>query len=134
MGHGGIPENKIPQPATKPGCGDARDGGFSIPRPGANSSRRMRIASLPMAYYGGGVKTLTVKLSDPLFAEIACAAEARKVSKSEIVRERLARAGGPAGSLWSRMEDLVIERDSLPKDLSSNEAHLKKYGKNRADR
>jgi len=38
------------------------------------------------------MKMLTVKLTDQLFAEISRAAEARKVAKSEIVRERLAQA------------------------------------------
>ena len=80
------------------------------------------------------MKTLTVKLPDSLFAEIASAAEARRISKSEIVRERLIRSGRSRNSLWSRMEDLVIERDSLPRDLSSNKAHLKGYGKDRSDR
>ncbi len=80
------------------------------------------------------MKTLTVKLPDPLFAEIASDAKARKLTKSEIVRERLARTGRLANSLWSRMEDLVIEDDALPKDLSSNEVHLKNYGKNRPRR
>ena len=80
------------------------------------------------------MKTLTVKLPDPLFAEIENAARARKVPKSEIVRERLERAKSVKGSLWSRMEDLVIRRDSLPRDLSSNKEHLRKYGKNRSDR
>jgi hypothetical protein len=80
------------------------------------------------------MKTLTVKVADSLLAEIAAAAKARKTTKSEIIRERLARAGHAGTSLWSRMEDLVIERDSLPKDLSSNKEHLKSYGKNRADR
>ena len=80
------------------------------------------------------MKTLTVKLPDPLFAEIAGAAKARRISKSAIVRERLARSATPKNSLWSRMEDLVIERDSLPIDLSSNKAHMKNYGKNGSDR
>ena len=80
------------------------------------------------------MKTLTVKLPDPLFAEIASAARARRISKSAIVRERLTRPGKSKRSLWSRMEDLVIEDDSFPKDLSSNKAHLKNYGKNRSDR
>jgi len=80
------------------------------------------------------MKTLTVKLPEPLFAEIASDAKARKTTKSAIVRERLERAGAAKASLWSCMEDLVIEHDSLPKDLSSNKAHLKRYGKNRADR
>ena len=80
------------------------------------------------------MKTLTVKLPDPLFAEIASHAKGRRISKSEVVRERLARSGAFRNSLWSRMEDLVIGHDSLPKDLSSNKAHLKKYGKNGSDR
>jgi hypothetical protein len=82
------------------------------------------------------MKTLSIKVSDSLFAEIASAAQTRKVPKSEIVRERL--AGKPAvgganqASLWSRMEDLVIREDSLPADLSSNKSHLKGYGKKRS--
>ncbi|MGI8604236.1 MAG: ribbon-helix-helix protein, CopG family [Verrucomicrobiales bacterium] len=81
------------------------------------------------------MKTLTVKLPDALFAEIAAAAKARNVSKSDVVRERIARpgAGGKLKrSLWSVMEDLVIESDSLARDLSSNKTHLRGYGKNRA--
>lgn len=80
------------------------------------------------------MKTLTIKVSDALFAEIASAAQRRKVSKSEIVRERLIAeptATQVKASLWSRMEDLVINADSLPTDLSSNKAHLKGYGKKR---
>ena len=80
------------------------------------------------------MKTLTVKLPDPLFAEIASAAKARRMSKSSIVRERLTRAAVSENSLWSRMEDLVIGRDSLPIDLSSNKAHMNNYGKNGSDR
>jgi hypothetical protein len=82
------------------------------------------------------MKTLTIKVPDVLFAEIASAAQIRKVPKSEIVRERL--AGKPVaakankGSLWSRMEDLVIHSDSLPTDLSSNKTHMKGYGKKRS--
>ena len=82
------------------------------------------------------VKTLTIKVSDALFAEIASAAQTRKVPKSEIVRERLtakpAVAPRKKTSLWSRMEDLVIRTDALPADLSSNKAHLKGYGKKRS--
>jgi len=80
------------------------------------------------------VKTLTVKLPDPLFSEIAGEAKARKVSKSEVVRERLRRVKARKTSLWDRMEDLVIDDPSLPRDLSSAKAHLKGYGKSRSDR
>jgi len=81
------------------------------------------------------VKTLTVKIPETLFAEIASDAKARNVPKSEIVRERLIRKPATSKktkvSLWDRMEDLVIHSDSLPTDLSTNKAHLKNYGKNR---
>lgn len=81
------------------------------------------------------MKTLTVKVADELFAEIASAARARNMPKFEIVRERLtykvAAATHAKGSLWSRMHDLVIHSDSLPAGLSSNKAHLKNYGQNR---
>jgi hypothetical protein len=80
------------------------------------------------------VKTLTVKLPDPLFAEIESAARSRKVTKSEIVRERLERAKTEKQSLWSRMEDLVFDDETLPRDISSNKEHMRDYGKNRADR
>ena len=84
------------------------------------------------------MKTLTVKVPDILFADIANDAAARNVPKSEIVRERLTRKSATAkhtrGSLWARMDDLVIRSDSLPADLSSNKAHLKDYGKKRPDR
>lgn len=81
------------------------------------------------------MKTLTVKLPDALFAEIANAAQIRKIPKSEIVRERLLGKYGAwresNASLWSRMQDLVILEDSVPEDLSSNKAHLNGYGKQR---
>lgn len=81
------------------------------------------------------MKTLTIKVPDALYAEIVNAAETRNVSKSEIVRERLAlEIELPAtnkASLWSRMEDLVISDDALPADLSSNKAHMKGYGEKR---
>lgn len=81
------------------------------------------------------MKTLTIKVPDALFTEIAHAALVRKVPKSEIVRERLlqksATAKASGASLWRQMEDLVIQRDSLPADLSSNKHHLKGYGQKR---
>lgn len=84
------------------------------------------------------MKTLTVKVADNLFAEIASTARARNLPKAEIIRERLAHKAATAthakGSLWSRMHDLVIHSDSLPVDHSSNKAHLRRYGQNRPHR
>ena len=80
------------------------------------------------------MKTLTVKVADEVFAEIATAAKARNMPKSEIVRERLTHKATAAkrakGSLWSRMEDLVVHSDSLPADLSASKTHLKHSGQN----
>ena len=88
------------------------------------------IAVLQNVYYWFSMKTLTVKLTDQLFAEISRAAEARKVAKSEIVRERLVQASPKSPSLWSQMADLVIEDEDLPADLSSNKEYLSGYGAN----
>jgi hypothetical protein len=79
---------------------------------------------------------MTLKIPEDLFAEITSEARARNVSKSQVARERLAerRTAKSKGSLWNQMEDLVIQSDSLPADLSSNKAHLRSYGQNRADR
>ena len=82
------------------------------------------------------MRTITLKLPESLLAEITTEAKARNVSKSQVVRERLAngRIDPAKGSLWSRMEDLLIKSDSLAPNLSSNKDRLKGYGKNRADR
>lgn len=89
------------------------------------------VAIAPEQYYHGHMKTLTVKLPDPLFAEISRMAEQRKVPKSEIVRERLEQGASYTMSLWQRLEDLVVRDDAAPSDLSSNKNHLAGYGKNR---
>ena len=77
---------------------------------------------------------MTLKIPEELFAEIAREAQARNISRSQVVRERLIKRRVSKSSLWSQMEDLVITSDSQQVDLSSNKAHLKSYGKNRADR
>ncbi len=75
-----------------------------------------------------------MKVPDALLADIVSDAKARNLSRSEVVRERLNRKpstvkkASPVLSLWNRMEDLVIQSDSLPVDLSGNKRHLKDYG------
>jgi Arc/MetJ-type ribon-helix-helix transcriptional regulator len=77
------------------------------------------------------LRTVTVKLQDRLLAEIETVARARRVSRSEVVRERLEQAESPTGSVWDRMQDLVIEEDRAPSDLASNKARLRGYGRPR---
>jgi hypothetical protein len=68
------------------------------------------------------VKTLTVRLPEALVGEIAAESCARKISKSDVVRERLRH--GATSERWhrsnplARIADLVGSIDGLPSDLS----------------
>ena len=66
------------------------------------------------------MKTLTVRLPDELAAQIEAESQARKISKSDIVRERLAISvrRRRASSLES-ISDLIGSVDGLPPDLSA---------------
>jgi Arc/MetJ-type ribon-helix-helix transcriptional regulator len=58
------------------------------------------------AHYLPIMKTLTVRLPESLFDEIEQDARARKVSKSEIVRQRLEQARDAKRPLVDEMDDL----------------------------
>jgi ribbon-helix-helix CopG family protein len=65
------------------------------------------------------MKTLTVRLPDALVAAIDAESRARRGSRSDVVRERLA-LGVPSGADAARpfITDLVGSIDHLPADLS----------------
>jgi len=63
------------------------------------------------------VKTLTVRLPESLAAAIDKEARQRKLSKSDVVRERLQRASLAARA--HAIDDLVGSVDALPADLSA---------------
>ena len=67
------------------------------------------------------MKTLTVRLPEPLVHDIEAESRARRVSKSDVVRERLGRraAGGRAPDPVAGIADLIGSVDGLPADLSS---------------
>ena len=75
------------------------------------------------------LRTLTVKLQDRVLADIEAEARARRVSRSEVVRERLEKPRPSKGSVWDRMRDLVIGDDTAPVALASNKARLRGYGR-----
>jgi Arc/MetJ-type ribon-helix-helix transcriptional regulator len=84
------------------------------------------------------MKTLTVRLPEPLVAEIEAESRGRKISKSDVVRERLRLAAGSArsrpGSLVA-IADLIGSVDGLPADLSARRKRYLKatgYGQKRA--
>jgi hypothetical protein len=72
------------------------------------------------------MKTLTVRLPDALAAQIEAESRERRISKSDVVRERLNR-GRPkqdARAALDSIGDLIGSVDGLPADLSRN---IKKY-------
>jgi Arc/MetJ-type ribon-helix-helix transcriptional regulator len=67
------------------------------------------------------VKTLTVRLPDELAATIEMESRTRKVSKSDVIRERLSGATSSRArpeSAFDAIVDLVGSVDGLPPDLS----------------
>jgi hypothetical protein len=78
------------------------------------------------------MKTLTVQLPDALVADIEAEARVRKLSTSDIVRERLCVAGrarSDTSVLREGIADLVGSVDGLPADLSARKKkHLEATG------
>lgn len=77
------------------------------------------------------MKTLTVRLPDALVAEIRAESRRRKLSQSDVVRERLTadtRTSGRKPAL-DAIADLIGSVDGLPSDLSArSKHHLRKTG------
>jgi hypothetical protein len=71
------------------------------------------------------MKTLTVRLPEGLVAQIEAESRRRRLSKSDVVRERLTGHGsGSRSAALDTIADLIGSIDSLPSDLS---ARKKKY-------
>ena len=78
------------------------------------------------------MKSLNVRISDQLAAEIEAESQVRRVSKSDVVRDRLERAGSamPLPPSLDDIADLVGSVvDDLPPDLSARRKHyLREWG------
>lgn len=77
------------------------------------------------------MKTLTVRLPEALVTEIEAESRARRVSKSDIVRERLKRATSrDTDDPLASIRDLIGSvDDDLPADLSARKKHyLREWG------
>jgi Ribbon-helix-helix protein, copG family len=70
------------------------------------------------------VKTITVRLPEVLVAEIEAESRARRVSKSDVVRERLTSTPSQLPTSFDAIADLAGSVDGLPADLSAN---VKRY-------
>ena len=81
------------------------------------------------------MKTLTVRLPEPLVADIEAESRGRKISKSDVVRERLERPPRRrrTASLHA-IADLIGSVDGLPADLTTRKKkylHATGYGQKR---
>ena len=84
------------------------------------------------------MKTLTVRLPEPLVADIEAESRGRRISKSDVIRERLQLAVGserrqPAA--LAAIADLVGSVDGLPADLSAQKKRYLRstgYGRKRS--
>jgi len=83
------------------------------------------------------MKTLTIRLPEELAADIEVESRGRKISKSDVVRERLqsARRGRKRSASLEAIADLIGSVDGLPSDLSARKKHYLRstgYGKKRS--
>jgi Arc/MetJ-type ribon-helix-helix transcriptional regulator len=83
------------------------------------------------------MKILTVRLPEPLVADIEAESRGRKLSKSDVVRERLERAPRKRrrGTSLDAIADLIGSVNGLPADLSNHKKkylHATGYGKKRS--
>jgi Arc/MetJ-type ribon-helix-helix transcriptional regulator len=83
------------------------------------------------------VKTLTVRLPESLVAEIEAESRGRRISKSDVVRERLQRPAGRGRRRATPLDaiaDLIGSVEGLPADLSARTRHYLRatgYGRKR---
>jgi Arc/MetJ-type ribon-helix-helix transcriptional regulator len=83
------------------------------------------------------MKTLTVRLPEPLVADIEAESRGRKISKSDVVRERLEhspRQRKRTASL-AAIADLIGSVDGLPADLTTRKREYLRatgYGQKRS--
>jgi Arc/MetJ-type ribon-helix-helix transcriptional regulator len=84
------------------------------------------------------MKTITVRLPEPLAAEIEAESRGRKCSKSDVVRERLqqvSRVKGSRSTQLGAIADLIGSVGGLPPDLSAQKKRYLKttrYGRKSA--
>jgi Arc/MetJ-type ribon-helix-helix transcriptional regulator len=82
------------------------------------------------------MKTLTVRLPEPLVADIEAESRGRQISKSDVVRERLERPPRRRGRTASlhAIADLIGSVKGLPADLTTRKKeylHATGYGQKR---
>jgi hypothetical protein len=74
------------------------------------------------------VRSFTLRLPDAMVAEIEAEARSRGISKSEVVRRRLARASIRPTTVFDLAADLIggVDDDRIPSDLTSRRSTISK--------
>lgn len=80
------------------------------------------------------MQTISLKLPDDLLAELEAEAKARRITKSAIVRESLAKAlrrKSAAGevSCFDLASDLAGRVKGMPEDLAENPEYMEDFGR-----
>ena len=80
------------------------------------------------------MQTVSLRLPEDLLARLNTEARARRISKSQLVRESLEKAltkrpQGSAVSCYDLTRDLVGSLTGLPKDLAHNPKYLEDFGR-----
>jgi Arc/MetJ-type ribon-helix-helix transcriptional regulator len=84
------------------------------------------------------MKSMTIRLPEPLAAEIEAESRRRRISRSDVVRERLQHGGTMRSRQAAALEtiaDLIGSVDGLPADLSERKKWYLKatgYGQKRS--
>jgi Ribbon-helix-helix protein, copG family len=89
-------------------------------------SALLRIACAADASYVADMKTVTVRLPDALVAQIDAESRQRRISRSDVVRERLQGQSQSRGRRPAPLDgilDLIGAVDGLPPDLSARKKH-----------
>jgi Arc/MetJ-type ribon-helix-helix transcriptional regulator len=82
------------------------------------------------------MKTINVRLPEPLAAEIEAESRQRRISKSDVVRERLENRNSneKKAAALEDIADLIGSVDGLPRDLSARKKYYLRstgYGRKR---
>jgi Arc/MetJ-type ribon-helix-helix transcriptional regulator len=95
-------------------------------------TRALYCASAVYVTHFPTMKTLTVRLPEDLIAQIEAESRRRRLSKSDVVRERLTetkRSRGHRSTLLDAVANVIGSIDQLPSDLSPRkEKHLRSTG------
>lgn len=87
------------------------------------------IATAALLYYIVGMKMMSIRLPDPVVAELEAEAKERGISKTDLVRESIEqRRRQKRAKVPDDLADIIGCIDGLPEDLSSRKKYYLRQG------